>query len=513
MTTTSGQPVALIVLDGWGYRAEREGNAIALANTPTWDKLWSLNSKTLLEASGLRVGLPVGQMGNSEVGHLNLGAGRVVMQDIVRIDSSIQDGSFFKNSALVAACETAKRNRSTLHLMGLLGRGGVHAIDPHLYALVDLASGYGVEKIAIHVMTDGRDTLPKSALGYLQSLIEYTRGRAQIATVGGRYFGMDRDRRWQRTELFYRAAVQGVGPRATDALSVIQAAYDAGTTDEFIIPVVIERDGAPIGAMHDGDAVICFNFRSDRMRQIVQTLIDPTFDGFEISHRPNVSVTTLTSYNKTFDVPVAFEPFSMSRIVSEVLSEAGKTILKTAETEKYPHVTYFFNGGVEPPFPGEERILIPSQKVATYDLAPAMSAVGITDALCQSLDARAHDFTLCNFANADMVGHSGSMPATISAVETVDQCLARIVKSAQQSGTRLFITADHGNAEQMIDPATGGPHTSHTINPVPLVYFDPSGNTSALTGGGALCDVGPTILKLLGIDAPPEMTGIDLLNH
>jgi len=510
MVAAPDRPVALIVLDGWGYRAEREGNAIALANTPTWDRLWSLPSKTLLEASGLRVGLPAGQMGNSEVGHLNLGAGRVVPQDLVRISASIDDGTFFQNSALVAACDTVTRNRGTLHLMGLLGDGGVHAIDTHLFALIDLAERHGVERVALHLLTDGRDTLPKSGLGYLDELLQYARGRATVASIGGRYYGMDRDKRWQRTELFYRAAVEGVGPRSTDPRAVIQAAYDSGVTDEFIIPVVIEDDGAPVAAMRDGDAVICFNYRSDRMRQIVQTMIDPTFTGFDVTHRPNVSVTTLTVYDKTFDLPVAFEPFSMARIVAEVISDAGLSMLKTAETEKYPHVTYFFNGGIEVPYSGEERRLVPSQKVATYDLAPEMSAPGITDVMCESLDAKAHHFTLCNFANADMVGHTGSMPATITAIETVDRCLTRIIESATQSGTRLFITADHGNAEMMIDPETGGPHTAHTTNPVPIVYYDPAGAGALLRPGGALCDVGPTLLSLLGVAQPTEMTGVTL---
>jgi 2,3-bisphosphoglycerate-independent phosphoglycerate mutase len=293
---------------------------------------------------------------------------------------------------------------------------------------------------------------------------------------------------------------------------VIQASYDAGVTDEFIVPVVIERDGAPMGAMHDGDVVICFNYRSDRMRQIVRTMVDPGFNGFEISQRPAVSLTTLTTYDVTFGVPVAFQPFCMSRIVAEVVSEQGKSMLKTAETEKYPHVTYFFNGGCEPPYSGEERILVPSQKVATYDLAPEMSAAGVADVLCQSIDRRSHDFTLCNFANADMVGHTGSITATIAAVESVDRCLARIVDSAGRNGTRLIITADHGNAEMMIDPVTGGPHTAHTTSPVPLVYVDPDGTEPLLRQGGALCDVGPMLLDLLGIDVPPEMTGVSLFD-
>lgn len=502
-------PVALIVLDGWGYRAEREGNAIALAKTPTWDALWALQSRSLLEASGLRVGLPAGQMGNSEVGHLNLGAGRIVMQDLVRITAAVQDGSFSRNPALLTACNAAKRG-GTLHVMGLLGGGGVHAIDAHLYAVIDMADRLGVPRVALHLLTDGRDTLPQSALEYLRKLLEYSRGRARVASIGGRYYGMDRDKRWQRTELFYRAAVDGSGPANTDPIAVVQQAYDNGVTDEFILPAVITHDGAPVGAMHDGDAVICFNYRSDRMRQIVRAMIDPSFDGFDVSSRPSLTVTTLTQYDATFDVNVAFAPFSMSRIVAEVISEAGKTMLKTAETEKYPHVTYFFNGGLEPPYPGEDRRLVPSQKVATYDLAPQMSASGIADILCRSMDAREHDFTLCNFANADMVGHTGSIPATIAAVETVDQCLDRIVRSARDSGTRLIITADHGNAEMMLDPSTGGPHTAHTSNPVPIVFFNPDGDEPAIRGGGALCDVGPTILGMLGLAAPPEMTGVDL---
>jgi 2,3-bisphosphoglycerate-independent phosphoglycerate mutase len=505
----AGGPVALIVLDGWGYRTQRDGNAIALARTPTWDALWSLRSRSLLEASGLRVGLPAGQMGNSEVGHLNLGAGRVVTQDLVRISAAIADGSFFRNPALLAACNSAKRG-GTLHIMGLLGGGGVHAIDAHLHAVVDMADRLGVPRVALHLLTDGRDTLPQSALGYLHELLNYVHGRAQVASIGGRYYGMDRDRRWARTELFYRAAVDGTGPNTDDPIAAIQQSYDSGVTDEFILPVVITRDGIPVAPMRDGDAVICFNYRSDRMRQIVRAITDPAFDGFDVSARPSLTVTTLTQYDATFDVNVAFAPFSMSRIVAEVISGAGRTMLKTAETEKYPHVTYFFNGGVEPPYPGEERRLVPSQKVATYDLAPEMSARGIADVLCGSLDAREHDFTLCNFANADMVGHTGSVPATIAAVETVDGCLDRILRSARKSGTRLIITADHGNAEMMLDPETGGPHTAHTNNPVPIVFLDPDGREPSLRSGGALCDIGPTVLGMMGIDAPPEMTGVDL---
>ena len=510
-------PVALIVLDGWGYRAATEGNAIALARTPTWDSIWEHPARTLLAASALRVGLPEGQMGNSEVGHLNLGAGRIVMQDLVRITTSITDGSFFGNPSLVGQCSIARSNNGTLHLMGLIGAGGVHAIDTHLFALIDLAVREGVPRVAIHAFMDGRDTMPTSGLGYMNELLAYIAGKAppggpvsiRVASVSGRYYAMDRDRRWQRTELAYRAVVEGAGPAASAPDAAIRTSYDAGTTDEFIVPVVIAPEGEAIAPIRDGDAVICFNYRSDRMRQIVTTIIDPAFTGFAIAHRPRVSLATLTSYDRTFRVPVAFEPQSMANLLVDVLQHQNRTMLKTAETEKYPHVTYFFNGGREEPCRGEDRILIPSQKVATYDLMPEMSAPGITDALCASIDARSHDFILCNYANADMVGHSGSMAATIKAVETVDACLERVMRSAEKSGTRLLITADHGNAEMMIDPATGGPHTAHTTNPVPFVSVGDASLT-ALRGGGALCDVGPTILKMMGIEQPAEMTGTNL---
>jgi 2,3-bisphosphoglycerate-independent phosphoglycerate mutase len=516
MSRDKSRPIALIVLDGWGYRQATEGNAIAMANTPTWDSIWGHPARTLLEASGTRVGLPRGQMGNSEVGHLNLGAGRVVMQDLVRISAAIADGSFFKNPALVDACRRAKANGKTLHLLGLIGAGGVHAIDTHLLAMIDLARREGVPSVAIHAFMDGRDTLPRSGLSYMQELLreigEVAEGSStvvRVASVSGRYYAMDRDRRWQRTELAYRAIVNGSGPSAASPLDAIRAAYDAGVTDEFIKPVAIVENGEPVAPMHDGDSVICFNYRSDRMRQIVRTLIDPEFDGFDISGAPKVTVTTLTQYDRTFDVPVAFQPQSMARILAEVLSSSGRTMLKTAETEKYPHVTYFFNGGTEHPYKGEERILVPSQKVATYDLMPEMSAPGITDVLCKAIEGRTNDFILCNYANADMVGHSGSLPATIEAVETVDRCLARVMKSAESAGFRLLITADHGNAEMMLDPETGGPHTAHTTSPVPIVAIGED-TPAALRDGGALCDVAPTILEMFGMDQPDEMTGTTL---
>jgi 2,3-bisphosphoglycerate-independent phosphoglycerate mutase len=510
MSNRTASPVALVVLDGWGYRAEREGNAIALASTPVWDALWTSPSRTLLQASGLAVGLPEGQMGNSEVGHLNLGAGRVVMQDLVRISAAVADGSFHQIPAFVEACRAVKASGGTLHLVWLLGNGGVHGLDQHLFALVDLAERHGVQRVAIHGMLDGRDTLPRSGLDFLRQTMTYIGGRARLASIGGRYYGMDRDHRWPRTERWYRAAVDGVGPPVTDPVQAVREAYERGETDEFVQPaVVVDESGQAIAPMRDGDVVICWNYRSDRMRQIVRALTDPAFDGFDVRARPALRVATMTQYDATFDLPVAFPPFSMARIVAEVLSERGRTMLRTAETEKYPHVTYFFNGGGETPYPGEDRILVPSQQVATYDLMPEMSAAGVTDVLCNAIERRTHDFMLCNLANGDMVGHSGSLPATIQAVETVDRCLARVIAAAQRSGVRLLITADHGNCEMMIDPATGGAHTAHTTNPVPLVMLDPDASMP-LRGGGALCDVGPTVLHMLGVEQPVEMTGKDL---
>jgi 2,3-bisphosphoglycerate-independent phosphoglycerate mutase len=500
-------PVVLVVLDGWGHRTEREGNAIALANVPTWNRLWSRSERTLLHASGRAVGLPEGQMGNSEVGHLNLGAGRVVVQDLVRIGEAIRTGDFFRNDVLRSACAAVKKSGGTLHLMGLIGDGGVHAHQDHLLALVDLATREGVPHIAIHAELDGRDTMPVSALGFMEELERKTAGRAEIASVGGRYYGMDRDNRWPRIELWYRAAVEGTGPSAVNGETFIREAYARGETDEFIKPAVIVRDGKPVAPMRDGDALICWNFRSDRMRQIVKAIAIPDFSGFPVGKRPALHVATMTQYDATFGLPVAFEPFSMARIVAEVLCDAGMTTLRTAETEKYPHVTYFFNGGVEKPYRGEERILVPSQTVATYDLMPEMSAAGITDVLCAHIESRAHNFTLVNYANGDMVGHSGNLAATIKACEVVDGCLARVIASAEKTGTRLLITADHGNCEMMIDPKTGGPHTAHTTNPVPFVIV---GDDANLRSGGALCDVGPTVLSMLGVETPAEMTGKDL---
>ena len=497
------------MLDGWGYRTEREGNAIALARTPTWDALWSRAPSTLIEASGLAVGLPEGQMGNSEVGHLNLGAGRVVPTDLVRITLAIRDGSFFENPVLKALCREVRERGTTLHLCGLIGNGGVHAVDEHLFALFDLAERERLPRVALHALLDGRDTLPRSGLEFMRETVERSRGRVPVASVGGRYYGMDRDKRWQRTELCYRAMVRGEGGRATDPVDAIREAYDRGESDEFIKPIVIERDGRPIAQVRDGDGLLFFNFRADRMRQIVRAFTEAGFSGFDVGDRPRVSVASMTMYDETFTIPITFPPFVLSRIVAEVLSERGKTMFRTAETEKYAHVTYFFNGGFETPYPGEERLLVPSQKVATYDLAPQMSAAGVTDVLCRAIEQREHDFILCNYANGDMVGHSGVLSAGIAAVETVDQCLTRVLASAERARARVLVTADHGNCEMMIDPATGGPHTAHTTNPVPIVIVDPDGDRP-LRAGGALQDVGPTVLAMLGVQKPAEMSGIDL---
>lgn len=521
MTERDVSPVALIVLDGWGYREERVANAILLANTPNWDRVWSHPSRTLLQASGNAVGLPKGQMGNSEVGHMNLGAGRVVMQDLVRISTAIADGSFFANPTLVNVCRAVRERGGTVHVVGLLGNGGVHALDEHLLAVVELAHREGVPRVAVHGMLDGRDTPPKSGLGFLNEMFAGIAGKATLASLSGRYYGMDRDNRWERTGAWYRAAVNGDGPHVlhTPAAvqAAVQAAYDAGTTDEFVPPMVmVNDDGTAVAPMHDGDVVICFNFRSDRMRQALRALTVKDFDGFDTGDRPDVDIVTMTRYDDAFPFPVAFQPQSMANLVGEVISDGGMTQLRTAETEKYPHVTFFFNGGHDKPFPGEDRQMVPSPKVATYDLQPEMSADGVCDILCHALEHRTHDFILCNFANADMVGHTGSLPAAITAVETVDACLGRILAAATIGGARLLITADHGNADMMADAVTGEPYTAHTTNPVPFVLIEDATRVGVAEGaaplrsGGALCDVGPTVLGLLDRGVPSEITGRDL---
>jgi 2,3-bisphosphoglycerate-independent phosphoglycerate mutase len=502
-------PVVLVVLDGWGFRPGTEGNAIELGATPTWHRLWSRAPRTLLAASGLEVGLPEGQIGNSEVGHLNLGAGRVVAQDMVRISQAIDSGEFFRLQPLTSLCDAVKRRRGRLHVLGLIGTGGVHALDKHVLAAVELGRRHDLE-IAVHAWLDGRDSPPKSGLAFMEDLVEAVGrygGKAVVSSVIGRYYAMDRDKRWDRTRLAYDAMVKGIGTPAPDPLTAIRRAYEAGETDEFVKPRVIE--GTP--RIQERDGVFCVNFRADRMRQIVRALAVEGFDAFDVRGRPKVDLVTMTRYDETFTFPIAFGPQVLSRIMAEVLAEHGRTTFRTAETEKYAHVTYFFNGGLEVPYKGEERRLVPSPKVATYDLKPEMSATGVTDVLCQAIGAADHDFILCNYANADMVGHSGVLKAAVQAVETVDTCLARVVEGAERRAATLIVTADHGNAEQMIDPATGGPHTAHTTNPVPFLIVGSDGLRELRSGGGvSLRDVGPTILRIMNIEPPSEMTGRDL---
>ena len=512
---SNGRPrnrVVLVVLDGWGYRREREGNAIELASTPIWHRLWEGFPRTLLEASGLAVGLPEGQMGNSEVGHLNIGAGRVVPQDLVRISQSIQSGEFYQLPPLVELCAKLRDTGGTLHLVGLLGPGGVHALDRHLLACVELGVRHRVPAIAIHGFLDGRDSPPTLGAEVVRTLLQDMRriagSRVDVASLTGRYYGMDRDRRWDRTQLAYDAMVHGVGTPVEHPVLAVQAAYQRGETDEFIKPLVHHRGGKPVALMQDGDGVLFFNYRSDRMRQIVAALTLESFGEFDLGTRPRLHAVTMTQYDQTFPIPQAFPPFSLARILAQVLADQGRTQFRTAETEKYPHVTYFFNGGHEPPYPGEERRLVPSQRVATYDLAPEMSAKGITDVLCRTIETGEHDFLLCNYANADMVGHTGVLPAVIKAVETVDGCLAKVLASADQAGCSVLVTADHGNSEMMIDPVTGGVHTAHTTNPVPFVAVGT--RAASLRAGGSLRDVAPTVLRLLGLEPPPDMTGRDL---
>jgi len=507
----SRTPVVLVVLDGWGFRPGSEGNAIELGKTPLWHKLWAGAPHTLLDASGTAVGLPEGLMGNSEVGHLNMGAGRVVPQDIVRISQAIDSGAFFRLEPITTLCANVRRRGGTLHLLGLVGTGGVHAIDRHLYAAAELGRRERIP-VAIHAWLDGRDTPPRSGLAFMEELVEAVGrmgeradGKPVISTVVGRYFAMDRNKRWDRTKLAYDAMVRGVGAPAPDPVAAVRQAYEAGESDEFVRPRVIT--GTPRIAA--GDGVFCVNYRADRMRQIVRALAVDGFDAFDVEGRPAIDLVTMTQCDETFPFPMAFGPQVLSRILAEVLAERGMTTLRTAETEKYAHVTYFFNGGFETPYPGEERLLVPSPNVATYDLRPEMSAAGVTDVLCRAIAAGDHDFILCNYANGDMVGHSGVLEAAIRAVETVDTCLARVVEAVERRGTTMIVTADHGNCETMIDPVTGGPHTAHTTNPVPFVVVGDEG-LRRLRPGGSLRDVGPTILRMLHIEPPAEMTGGDL---
>jgi 2,3-bisphosphoglycerate-independent phosphoglycerate mutase len=510
-------PLALIVLDGWGIREAREHNAIKLARTPVFSALLDRYPKAQLIASGEHVGLPAGQMGNSEVGHMNMGAGRVVYQDLTRIDKSIRDGDFFTNASLVAAMDRAARGGHALHLVGLVSDGGVHSHQRHLHALVEMAGKRRVPRVFVQVITDGRDTSPTGAIRYIADLERALAAAgagttARIASVTGRYYAMDRDKRWERTKLAYEAIVGGrAETTATSPLEAIKQSYDANVTDEFVKPIVIvDADGAPVGPIRGGDDMIVFNFRADRARQITRAIALDDFDGFARPGRPAVHATSMTVHDRTFNVPVAFTPQTFSNNLADVLAAHGRTNLRLAETEKYAHVTYFFNCGREEPYAGEDRILVPSQKVATYDLMPEMSAPGIADTLVADLAGGKHQVVICNFANADMVGHTGRMDATIAAVETLDGCLGRIMTAVNAAGGTAIVTADHGNAEQMWDDELKAPHTAHTSNPVPVILCDERFRGRTLRDG-ALCDVAPTILDLLDIPLAAEMTGRSLL--
>ncbi len=508
------RPILLVVLDGWGERAATEWNAIR-ADARFWHSLLERYPHGLLSASGREVGLPLGLMGNSEVGHTNLGAGRIVYQEITRIDKSIEDGDFFTNGAFTRALDRVVKEDRRLHLLGLVSDGGVHASDRHLARLLELARRRGArpDQVVIHAITDGRDTPPRSALHFLGVLERdiAAEGVGRIATVCGRYYAMDRDKRWERTALAYELYTRGAGERFEAAAEAVRAAYAADTGDEFVRPCVI---GEPReAALRDGDALLCFNFRADRMRQLVAALGLEDFSGFERAQRPRLEVVTMTQYQKDFPFAAAYPPGGLRNTFPELLSNRGLRQLRVAETEKYAHVTYFFSGGREEPLPGERRILVPSPKVATYDLAPEMSAEKVTDEVLAALAEDQTDVYVINFANADMVGHTGIWDAVVRAVETVDRCLARIVPVVVARGGLVAITADHGNAEQLWDPEHDSPHTAHTTNPVPIVLCATDLIGARLRPMGVLADVAPTLLEAAGIEQPEEMDGVSLLHQ
>ena len=507
-----GRPLVLVIIDGWGYRTDSFGNAIAAAKKPNWDALWMRWPHTTLAAAGEPVGLPEGQQGNSEVGHLNIGAGRIVYQDLTRINLAIRDGSFRKNAVLLGAMASVRGDHA-LHLMGLVSPGGVHSSTEHLYALLEMAHALGVSRVFVHAFTDGRDEPPTSAAGYMAELVERIRGIGTgiIASVSGRYYAMDRDKRWERTERAYRTVVEATGPTAPDPVAFIEQSYGAGITDEFIVPTRIVPPGqAPPPPMADGDSVIFFNFRPDRARQLSHAILDDRWEHFERNRRPRLAhFVTFTEYEAGLPAEGAFPDEPLRQVMAEVVSQAGWRQFHTAETEKYAHVTYFLNGGREVAFSGEDRLLVPSPRVATYDLQPEMSAVAVTDQLLDRLDKGHYRFMVVNFANPDMVGHTGVFPATVRAVEVVDAMLGRIVGPVLSSGGILAITADHGNAELKVDRATGAPLTAHTTNPVPFIVAGARG-VQGLRDGGKLGDVATTLLPLVGLEVPREMSGDDL---
>ncbi len=500
MSAMNGRPLVLTILDGWGYSANLEGNAIAAARKPNYDRLLRDYPNTLVHTSGPYVGLPEGQMGNSEVGHLNIGAGRVIYMDVTRIDLMITSGDFFRDPTLLAAMHHARTRR--LHLMGLLSDGGVHSMNTHLYALLEMAKREAVKDVCVHCFTDGRDTGPETGAGFIEALQREIRriGVGRIASVSGRYYAMDRDKRWERIERAKGAMVDGLGEKNTDPVAAVKRSYERGVTDEFIEPItIVDSRHEPVGLIRSADACIFFNYRADRGRQMTQALSESPL---------KLHVTTMTEYDKKLPVPFVLSKEHPNNILANVMAAENWKNLRIAETEKYAHVTYFFNGGNEKPYPGEERELIPSPKVATYDLMPEMSAAGVAEAAIKAIDRHGFDVIVMNFANADMVGHSGKFAPTVKAVETIDGCLGGIYEALRRAGGRWIITADHGNAETMIDPVTHGPHTYHTTNPVPFIVVDEE--KGPLRSGGALQDIAPTILGMMHVAQPKEMTGRDL---
>ena len=507
------RPIVLIILDGWGSRESLQDNAIAKAHTPLWDRLMHESPHTTLSASGLDVGLPPGQMGNSEVGHLTMGAGRVVYQDLTRINAAIDNGSFNENPILIAALNKTLLNQGTLHILGLLSPGGIHSHEKHVHAMLRLAAAKGVKNILIHAFLDGRDTPPQSAKASLQVLEDLCRtlaspATARIASICGRYFAMDRDKRWERTKVVYELLTEGKASwHASSAIDALLAAYQRGETDEFVQPTIL----SPSAQIQNDDVVIYMNFRSDRARQLSYALTDPHFSGFKRSIYPSLSeFLTLTEYAEDLDAKVAFKTEKLSNMLGECLQNNKVKQLRIAETEKYAHVTFFLNGGRETPFKKEERILIPSKKVATYDLCPEMSAPEITEALVKAIQSKAYDFIICNYANADMVGHTGNFKASVTAIETLDRCLEKVIAALKIVGGEALITADHGNAELMFDEATQQPHTAHTLERVPLIYVGRPARIT--TNTGALQDIAPTLIRMLGLTVPKEMTGTSLIN-
>lgn len=513
MENMSKKPTVLMVLDGYGLTDSTKGNAVAVAKTPAIDALISQYPFVKGNASGLAVGLPEGQMGNSEVGHLNIGAGRIVYQELTKISKAIKEGDFFQNKALLAACDNARENQSSLHMLGLVSDGGVHSHNEHIYGLLELAKRQGIKKVYVHCFLDGRDTAPSSGKGYVEALERKMKeiGVGEVASVIGRYYAMDRDNRWDRVEKAYKALTEGEGQKADSGQGGIQSSYDKGKTDEFVLPTVVTKNGVPVSRIQDKDSVIFFNFRPDRAREITRAFCDDSFEGFDRGERVKTEFVCFTEYDITIkNKKVAFVKEDITNTLGEFLAKNNKTQARMAETEKYAHVTFFFNGGVEEANEGEDRILVNSPKVSTYDLKPEMSAYEVCEKLVEAIQSDKYDMIIINFANPDMVGHTGIEEAAVKAIEAVDECVGKTVEAIREVGGQMFICADHGNAEQLIDEETGGPFTAHTINPVPFILVN-AHPSYRLREGGCLADIAPTLIELMGMKQPMEMTGKSLL--